>query len=119
MSRVTHHKSSATSTLRIKKGDLVKVIAGGQKGKIAKVERTDAANGLVYLEKVGMMKRHIKPSQLNPRGGTKDVHTGIAVSNVALVADEAKGTTTKVAYKAKDGKKVRVQRSNGKELAHE
>ena len=102
--------------LRIKKGDMVKIIAGGQKGKTAKVERTDAVKGLVYLEKTGVVKRHIRPSQANPRGGTKEIHRGLPISNVALIVDEAKGTTTKVAYKVKDGKKVRVSRSNGKEI---
>ena len=103
-------------TMRIKKGDLVKVIAGSHKGKTAKVERTDAVNGLVYLEKVGLIKRHIKPSQLNPRGGTKEIHKGLPVSNVALVVDEAKGKTAKVAYKMKENKKIRSNRSNGKEI---
>lgn len=102
--------------MRIKKGDMVKVIAGSQRGKTAKVERTDAKNGLVYLEKIGLIKRHIKPSQLNPQGGTKELHKGLPVSNVALIVDEAKGKTVKVAYKTKEDKKVRVNRSNGKEL---
>lgn len=103
-------------SMRIKKGDMVKVIAGSQKGKTAKVERTDAAKGVVYLEKVGLIKRHVKPSQLNPRGGTKEVHKGLPISNVVLLIDEAKGKTTKVAYKMKENKKVRVARSNGKEI---
>ena len=103
-------------SMRIKKGDMVKVIAGSQKGKTAKVERTDAVKGVVYLEKVGLIKRHVKPSQLNPRGGTKEVHKGLPISNVVLLVDEAKGKTTKVAYKMKENKKVRVARSNGKEI---
>lgn len=108
---------ATSQTMRIKKGDLVKVIAGSQKGKTAKVERTDSKNGRIYLENMGLIKRHIKPSQLNPRGGTKELHKGLPVSNVALVVDEAKAKVSKVSYKvAKDGKKVRVQRANGKEL---
>lgn len=103
-------------TMRIKKGDLVKVVAGSQKGKTAKVERTDAKKNVVYLENTGMIKRHIKPSQLNPQGGTKEIHRGLPISNVALIVDEAKGKTTKVAYKLKDSKKLRVNRSGGKEL---
>lgn len=103
-------------SMRIKKGDLVKVIAGSHKGKTAKVERTDEKNNVVFLENLGMLKRHIKPSQVNPKGGTKELHKGLPVSNVALIVDEAKGTTAKVAYKVKDGTKVRVNRSNGKEL---
>ena len=108
--------ANCRQTMRIKKGDTVKVIAGSHKGKTAKVERTDAAQGVVYLEKVGLIKRHVKPSQLNPRGGTKEIHKGLPVSNVVLLTDEAKGKTAKVAYKMKDNKKVRVTRSNGKEL---
>ena len=105
------------SNMRIKKDDLVKVIAGGHKGKIAKVERTDAQNRLVYLDSIGKVKRHIKPSQLNPRGGSKEIQKGLPVSNVALVVDEAKSKTAKIGYKdSKDGKKVRVNRSNGKEI---
>ena len=103
-------------SMRIKKGDLVKVIAGSNKGKTAKVERTDAKNGLVYLANVGLMKRHIKPSQLNPQGGTKELHKGLPASNVALIVDETKGKTAKVAYKMKENKKIRSNRSNGKEI---
>lgn len=111
-------KNQATKkqSMRIKKGDMVKVIAGGQKGKTAKVERTDAVNGLVYLEKLGLIKRHVKPSQLNPRGGTKEIHKGLPVSNVALLIDETKNKTAKIAYKRKDSQKIRVVRSNGKEV---
>lgn len=104
------------NTMRIKKGDLVKVIAGGLKGKTAKVERTDVKTGVVFLENTGLIKRHVKPTQVNPKGGTKELHKGLPVSNVALVVDEAKGKTAKIAYKTKDGNKVRVNRSNGKEL---
>lgn len=108
--------ANSRQNMRIKKGDTVKVIAGNQKGKTAKVVRTDSKNEVVYLENVGMIKRHIKPSQANPRGGTKEIHRGLPVSNVALITDEAKGATAKVAYKMKENKKVRINRSNGKEL---
>ena len=118
MSRFSPVKSLKKSAMRIKKGDMVKVIAGSQKGKTAKVERTDATNGLVYLEKVGLIKRNVKPSQVNPRGGTKEVHKGLPVSNVVLLLDETKGTTSRVKYTTnKEGKKVRVSKSNGKEIA--
>lgn len=104
-------------TMRIKKGDLVKVIAGSNKGKLGKVEKTDAKNSLVFVEEIGKVKRHIKPSQLNPRGGSKEIQVGIPVSSVALVVDEAKGTTARIGYKdSKDGKKVRINKKNGKEI---
>lgn len=105
------------TSLRIKKGDLVKVISGSHKGKTAKVLTTNATNQTVTLEKIGIVKRHVKPSQVNPRGGTREVHVGLPVSNVALVVDEAKGKTSRIGYKlGKDGKKVRVTKTNGKEV---
>lgn len=96
------------NTLRIKKGDLVKVVAGSHKGKTGKVLTTDAHARTVTVEGIGLIKRHVKPSQLNPRGGTKEIHRPLDVSKVALVVDETKGTTSRVGYgQSKDGKKVR------------
>ena len=105
------------ATLRIKKGDLVKVISGSNKGKTAKVLKTSAAKQTVTLEKIGIVKRHVKPSQTNPRGGTRELHLGLPISNVALVVDETKGTTSRVGYAiAKDGSKTRVAKRTGKEI---
>lgn len=102
---------------RIKKDDLVKVISGSYKGKTAKVVSTSVADNTVTLEGINVIKRKVKPTQVNPRGGTKEIHKGVPISNVALVVDEAKGTTTRVGYKLdKDGKKVRVAKSSGKEI---
>ncbi len=103
--------------LRIKKGDLVKVITGSHKGKTGKVVTTDARKQTITIEKIGIIKRHVKPSQLNPRGGTKEIHRALPAGNVALVADETKGTTTRIGYKTdKDGNKVRIAKSTGKEI---
>ena len=105
-------------TMSKKKGVLEKATAGTQKGKTAKVERTDAVKGIVYLEKIGLTKRHIRPSQLHPKGGTKEIHKGLPVSSVALVIDEAKGKTSRVSYGTnKDGQKVRIAKSTRKEIA--
>ena len=105
------------ASLRIKKGDLVKVIAGSHKGKTAKVLTTNVANQTVTLEKIGVVKRHVKPNQVNPRGGTKEVHKALPISNVALVVDETKGKTSRVGYTVnKDGAKVRVSKANSKEI---
>lgn len=103
--------------LRIKKGDLVRVISGAHKGKTGKVVATDARAQTVTVEKIGLIKRHVKPSQLNPRGGSKEIHRPLPAGNVALVVDEAKGTTTRVGYKFdKEGNKVRIAKTSGKEI---
>lgn len=100
------------NTLRIKSGDIVKVISGSKKGQTGKVTRVDRKTQLVYVDGIGTVKRHVKPSQLNPRGGTKDIHVGIPAGKVALVVDETKGTTSRVGYStdAKGGK-IRVARA--------
>lgn len=103
--------------LRIKKGDLVKVIAGSHKGKTGKVVSTDARTQTVKVEKIGLIKRHVKPTQLNPRGGTKEIHKGLPLGSVALITDETKGTTSRIGYTlGKDGSKVRIAKKTGKEI---
>lgn len=101
---------------RIKKGDLVKVIAGQHKGKTGAVVRTSIKEQMVYVDGIGLVKRKVKPTQLNPRGGTKEVHVGLSAGKVALVSDDKKSTTTRIGYKIdKAGTKVRIAKKTGKE----
>ena len=96
------------SSLRIRKDDMVKVIAGRHKGKTGKVVSTDAKAQIVTVEGINVVKRHVKPTQINPRGGTKEIHLGLPVSNVVLVVGD-KAEPTRVGYStAKDGSKVRT-----------
>ena len=97
--------------MKIKTGDMVKVISGAHKGKTAKIIAVQPAKNLVQLEGIGVRKRFVKPNTVNPQGGTKDVHVGIQVSNVALVHPTDATKTTRVGYEVKkDGAKVRVAR---------
>jgi len=98
---------------RIKKDDLVKVVAGGNKGRIGKVVKI-TTNG-VWVEGVNMKVRHIAPNRLNPRGGKKDVHLPIDISNVALIHD-GKEAVSRVAYKVTDSGKQRIAKKTGKEI---
>lgn len=103
---------------RIKKDDLVKVISGSHKGTTAKVLAVLTSKNAVLLEGIGQSHRHIKPSALNPRGGSKDVHVPTPLSKVALVVDEKTGKTSRVGYvKNADGVSTRVARqANSKEI---
>jgi large subunit ribosomal protein L24 len=107
-----------TAIKRIKKGDTVKVISGDNKGTTAKVVAVLTAKNAVLLEGIGQKHRHIKPSQLNPRGGSKDIHVPTPLSKVALVVDEKSGKTSRVGYvKNADGGTTRVARqANSKEI---
>ncbi len=87
----------------MKVGDTVKVIAGGNKGKEAKIVKIDTKNGKAMLEGIGVVERHLKKSYLNPQGGKKSVHVGIDLSNLKLVkaGDAVKSKDAKPAKNAK------------------
>lgn len=103
---------------RIVKGDTVKIISGAHKGTTGKVLAVLTKENAVLIEGVGQKHRHVKPSQLNPRGGSKDVHVPTPLHKVALVIDEKAGKTSRVGYvKNADGKTVRLARqANSKEI---
>lgn len=97
---------------RIRKDDLVKIIAGAKKGTTGKVLAVDTKKNTVLIEGVGVGHRHVKPSQLNPTGGSKDIHVPMDISKVALVVDEKTSKTSRVGLvKNADGKKTRVAKS--------
>ena len=98
------------STLKIKKGDTVKVIAGKDNNKEGKVLSVDVKNGKVLVEGVNMITKHSKPSQVNPNGGIVQKEAPIDLSNVMYVH---KGKATRVGFKVEDGKKVRIAKSTG------
>ena len=95
---------------RIRKDDLVKVIAGKNKGTTGKVLSVLPAKNMALVEGVGLGHRHVKPSQINPRGGKKDIHVGISLHKLALAVDEKTSKTSRVGYKVTDGVKARVAR---------
>ncbi len=97
---------------RIRKDDIVKIIAGAKKGTTGKVLAVDSKKGTVLVEGVGVGRRHVKPNQLNPVGGKKDIHVPMDISKVALVVDEKSGKTSRVGVvKNADGGKTRVAKS--------
>ena len=98
---------------KIKKDDLVKVIAGKDKDKTGKVITVNTKNGTVLVEGCNMVTKHSKPSAGNPNGGIIHQESAIDISNVMLVVD---GKATRVGFEVKDGKKVRVAKATGKAI---
>ena len=100
------------ATLKIKKGDTVRVIAGKDKGKEGKV--VSASNGKVLVEGVNTVTKHSKATQANPQGGILHQEAPIDASNVMYVH---KGKTTRIGFTTVEGKngpkKVRVAKSTG------
>ena len=98
------------STMKIKKGDTVKVIAGKDNNAEGKVLSVDVKKGKVLVEGVNVITKHAKPSQANPNGGIIQKEAPIDISNVMLVV---KGKATRVGFKMENGKKVRFAKSTG------
>jgi len=97
-------------SVKIKKGDTVKVIAGKDKEKEGKVLSVDAKNNRVTVEGVNMVKKHEKPSGRNQTGGIVTREAAIDVSNVMYLH---KGKPTRIGYKMDGDKKVRIAKSKG------
>jgi large subunit ribosomal protein L24 len=78
--------------MQIRKNDLVKVIAGKDKGKTGKVLEVLRAKGRVRVEKIQVVKRHLKKgrSQSNPEGGILERNGTVAISNVLVMGDAGK-----------------------------
>ena len=91
------------STMKIKKGDTVKVIAGTDNGAEGKVLSVDVKKNKVLVEGVNKITKHQKPSQSNPNGGIVEKEAPIDISNVMLVV---KGKATRVGFKMDGDKKV-------------
>ncbi len=102
--------------MRIKKGDKVKVITGAYKGTIGEVTQVFPKEDKLIVEGVNMVKKHQKPTQMNPEGGIIEKEAKIHVSNVMLY-DEKDKIASRVKMEIKeDGTKVRVLKKNGKEI---
>ena len=98
------------STMKIKKGDTVKVIAGKAKDKEGKVIAVNKKDGKVLVEGVNMLTKHTKPSAANQNGGIVHQEGYIDASNVMYVH---KGQATRVGFKMDGDKKVRFAKKTG------
>lgn len=98
---------------RIRTGDTVKLISGANKGTTGKVLKVLTKKGTLLVEGIGNKHRHVKPTQLNPSGGHKDIHVPTPIHKVALVVDEKSSKTSRVGLiKNADGGTTRVARQN-------
>ncbi|GAB3937962.1 50S ribosomal protein L24 [Mucilaginibacter myungsuensis] len=109
-------KVNKPAKLKIKKGDLVKVIAGDSKGTQGKIVEVIIAKNRAIVEGANMVSKHTKPNAANPNGGIIKQEAAIHISNLALV-DPKTGSTTRVGRKLNaDGKLVRVSKKSGEEI---
>lgn len=102
--------------LHIKKGDMVFVNAGDEKGKTGKVLSVDKDKNRAVVEGINMVSKSTKPNAKSPQGGIIKKEAGIHVSNLQVV-DPAKGGPTKIGRKLNEkGKLVRFAKKSGEEI---
>ncbi|MCI5569329.1 MAG: 50S ribosomal protein L24 [Candidatus Alectryocaccobium sp.] len=100
-------------SVKIKKGDTVKVIAGKDKDKEGKVLVVEPKKNRVIVEGVNVVTKHTKPSAANQAGGIVSKEAPIDLSNVMYLH---KGKATRIGYKMDGDKKVRFAKSTGEVL---
>ena len=98
------------STMKIKKGDLVKVIAGKDKDKEGKVLVVNKEKNTLIVEGINMISKHTKANAQNQNGGIVKQEGPIDASNVMYIH---KGKATRVGFKLDGDKKVRFAKSTG------
>ena len=98
------------SSMKIKKDDMVKVIAGKDKDKEGKVIAVNKEANTVLVEGINMVTKHAKPSMANQQGGILHQEAPIDASNVMLLVN---GKATRVGFKMDGDKKVRFAKATG------
>ncbi len=100
------------ANLNVKKGDLVQVLSGKDKGKKATILRAFPAKNKVVVEGVAIVKKATRPNPMNQAGGIVAQEAAIDASNVALVCPTC-DRGVRVGHKFVDGKKVRYCKKCG------
>lgn len=110
------NKVNKPSKLKIRTGDLVKIIAGDSKGKQGKVLEVFIEKKRAIVEGVNLVSKHTKPNTANPNGGIIKKEAALHISNLMLI-DPKTGKTTRVGRIANaEGKLVRVAKTSGEEI---
>lgn len=94
--------------VHVRKDDLVQVIAGKDAGKKGKILSVDPRQGRVIVEGINIVKRHMKPTQVNPQGGITEIEAPLASSNVMLFCEKCNAPARINKKFLTDGQKVRV-----------
>jgi len=94
------------NTMKIKKGDTVRILLGKDRGKSGKVSHADPKNGRVTLENLNLFKKHVRPKKQGEKGETVQVPRPVRISNVALVCPSC-GKPTRVGVRREKNVRTR------------
>ena len=100
------------SKLHIKKGDIVYVNTGKDKGKTGRVLRVLVDKQRAIVEGINIITKHTKPNAKSPQGGIEKLEASIHISNLNVV-DPKSGKPTRIGRKEVDGKLVRYAKKSG------
>jgi large subunit ribosomal protein L24 len=99
--------------IHIKKGDIVKVLSGEDKGRTGKVLKVEISKYKAFVEGVNLVSKHTKPK--SPQGGIVKKEASVHISNLMLV--DSKGVASRIGRKLNDkGKLVRYSKKSGEEI---
>lgn len=99
--------------LSIKKNDTVLVIAGREKGKRGRVLSVYPSKSRLLIEKLNMIKKHMKPSRKYTHGGIIEKEAPLHISKVMLICPKCNKTTRIGNTFLQDGRKVRMCKKCG------
>jgi large subunit ribosomal protein L24 len=97
--------------LKVRVGDIVRIVAGDHKGVEGKIMKVDFDKNKAIVEGANLVSKHEKPSAKNPQGGIVKKEALIHISNLSLI-DAKSSNSTRVGYEVRDGKKVRVSKKS-------
>jgi large subunit ribosomal protein L24 len=101
---------------RIRKNDIVKVIAGKDKGKTGKVLHVYPKISRALVENINMVKKAQRRTQENQKGGIIEIEAPIHISNIMLTDKKGSKTTRIGASFEKGGAKKRISRESGEAI---
>jgi len=93
---------------RIRKGDLVQVMAGSDRGKQGKVLAVDLPRGKLRVESVRVQKRHLKPGRRGARSGGIVEQEGFIDASSVMLVDPGSNAPSRTRVEERDGQRVRV-----------
>jgi large subunit ribosomal protein L24 len=100
----------------LKKDDQVEIIAGKDKGRVGKVLRVLRSQDKAVVERINMIKRHTKPTEMNQQGQIVEKEAPIHVSNIQLICPDCTKTGRIGKKILDDGTKVRVCKHCGESI---
>lgn len=100
----------------LRKNDQVEVIAGKDKGRVGKILRVFPTSDKALVEKVNVVKRHMKPREMNQQGQIVEKEAPIHVSNLQLICPECTKTGRIGKKILEDGTKIRFCKSCGEPI---